>query len=122
MTSGAFVSLLPSAISFMVHKHQLGRAIGLSGSIVRTLLPIASILLTISPDVYWSLGWEPYGRTDLDCQWRIQSRGGLLRYVVPFNIVRFVIDSVLIGGGILVSCGLFALSRRYALGRWRGKY
>ncbi|KAG9047204.1 hypothetical protein FS837_002798 [Tulasnella sp. UAMH 9824] len=86
--SGAFISLLPSAISFMVPRHQLGRAIGLSGTImaVGALVgnPIAGQILIVSG------GFDAVGA------WS--------------------------GGTIFISVILMMVSRRLALGGWKGKY
>ncbi|KIO29133.1 hypothetical protein M407DRAFT_21705 [Tulasnella calospora MUT 4182] len=87
-SSGAFISLLPSAISYMVPRHQLGRAIGLSGTImsIGALVgnPIAGQILIVSG------GFDAVGA------WA--------------------------GGTIFISVILMIVSRRLALGGWKGKY
>ncbi|KIO29132.1 hypothetical protein M407DRAFT_21704 [Tulasnella calospora MUT 4182] len=86
--SGAFISLLPSAISYMVPRHQLGRAIGLSSTImsIGALVgnPIAGQILIVSG------GFDAVGA------WS--------------------------GGTIFISVILMMVSRRLALGGWKGKY
>ncbi|KAG8946715.1 hypothetical protein FRC04_011493 [Tulasnella sp. 424] len=87
-SSGAFISLLPSAISYMVPRHQLGRAIGLSSTImsIGALVgnPISGQILIVSGGFNAVGGWS--------------------------------------GGTIFLAVMLMMVSRRLALGGWKGKY